>query len=563
MAGRKQTRQKQGTQKAQDTHEAQEPKVDYTLPSKDKLPPEVADLMQLSFAEIDKLPSEKQQLVYAELGRQAAELIDRTCLTDAMQKAIGMTEITAAAMKKIEEDQTTVLTNFAKAFDSIQDKILRGCEAILQQYDFSKAAEAMQMMAKAGVDLQTYINLLLNLNPERWVHARLPDLYAAAAKLARDDGVDVPPLWFEEQDPDLDLQLFGETNQPESTPAEMIKVIQAINPTKFIIANSALANKLPEAILEGEAGKACRLKVANKDKRKHREEVTIVIAARFDEGIKEKDRRLSGYERQVANAVFSLIEEAKHKGTIHPIITPEMIYKIMPGGGTRLPKAQRDAIEKMLNKGASLWVDADLTEHLRAWKAIGDEDEFTISRHYWDFTRIRVRMKNGNKRKTVEAYCFDKGTPLVLEYSQLTKQLLTVPRKYLNIREVKNGVITPVGIPLTINRVAIVGYMIERILVMKYDEKAATEAYKKNELKRLKNENIEAKPLDSFREIKSRMILFDSIFKAADITDGRTQAMENRDFCLEVLEYWRVSGLIKGYEEQLSGKKIKGILISV
>ena len=34
---------------------------------------ELAEMMQLSFAEIEQLPEEKQQLVYAEMGRQLAE----------------------------------------------------------------------------------------------------------------------------------------------------------------------------------------------------------------------------------------------------------------------------------------------------------------------------------------------------------------------------------------------------------------------------------------------------------------------------------------------------------
>ena len=71
------------------------------------------------------------------------------------------------------------------------------------------------------------------------------------------------------------------------------------------------------------------------------------------------------------------------------------------------------------------------------------------------------------------------------------------------------------------------------------------------------------KPIAAFRQ-QSNTILFDTLFTTTDTaTDNREQARRNREFCFDVLEYWKATGFIKGYSTQSSGRKITGIVIEI
>lgn len=115
------------------------------------------------------------------------------------------------------------------------------------------------------------------------------------------------------------------------------------------------------------------------------------------------------------------------------------------------------------------------------------------------------------------------------------------------------------------DRQAITGYMMRRIAVMKHDLEAARDRLKSYERKRKQNpeQELPQKPLAAFRQ-QSNTILFDSLFAQVGIsTTDRKQLMLYRNFCYEVLEYWKATGFVKGYAEQSKGRKITGIAIEI
>lgn len=550
---------KQQPQQAQDAQKA----PDFVVPSRDKMPAELAELMQLSFAEIEQLPEEKQQLVFAELGRQLAE--------DAELSAT-MADMVAGIERLVygTREQAATIQAILRRFDEGQKEWQRRWEALQRQYDFSKLAETMQQLAEVGPTLQPYIDRIYNADPERWGNASIPEMYAAAAKAAREDGQEVPPLWFETQGEQLAMQLdipgeqaaSKEKDSGSMTPAELletIKTVQAIDPTAHVMPNNALMNALTQkpAINAG----AFDLVVANEQaRRKEITNYTIVNYDPGDSGITITDPKLSEYERQVSDAVISLWAEAKRQN-MPPLVTDDMIYRAMPGGGERPQPAQRAAISRTMQKMRRLHIYMDATEEMQKRGKIGANETFVIDDFYFNFARGQYKAQNS--RQKITGYMLKADAPIMLTYSQMTGQLLTVQAKYLEIRKVKGGKVSTELIPATAGRQAMAGYMLRRIAVMRHDEEAARDALRQYDKRRKKETDLEAKPLAAFRK-QSRVVLFDTIFTEAGTTsDNRAQIKDNRDYCFSVLEYWQAAGLIKGYAEQRKGKKITGFSVTV
>ena len=365
---------------------------------------ELAELMQLSLGEIAELPEDKQQLVYAEMGRQLAED------TELSEKLADMVAGIERVMNGTREQAATIQA-LLRQFDEGQKEWQRRWEALQRQYDFSKLAETMQQLAEVGPTLQPYIDRIYQSDPERWKHASIPEMYAAAAKAAREDGQEVPPLWFETQGEQLAMQLDipGEpaatkegTSGSSLTPAELletIKTVQAIDPAAHVMPNNALMNALTQkpAINAG----AFDLVVANEQaRRKEITNYTIVNYDPGDSGITITDPKLTEYERQVSDAVISLWAEAKRQN-MPPVFTVDMIYQSMPGGGDRPQPAQRAAITRTIEKLRRLHIYMDATEEMRKRGKIGASATFTMDSFY--FQLVRAEYKARNSRQAVTA----------------------------------------------------------------------------------------------------------------------------------------------------------------
>ena len=262
--------------------------------------------------------------------------------------------------------------------------------------------------------------------------------------------------------------------------------------------------------------------------------ITISYEQDPDSGITIKGPdRLTAYERTVSNAIVSLWEAALKEGQTKPIISPEMIYRTMPGGGEKLPPGQKGAIVKAINKFRILHIEIDATEEMQKRKVIGPKETYTLDSNYLLFTHAQYKAQNG---RTVHAYRIE-AEPIILTYSKAAKRLLSIPAKYLDIRQVIAGKITDKPIRMSEDRQAITDYLLRRIAIMKYDAKKKTQE-------------------------QSRNILFDAVYRIAGQEDKpRDQKKELRNFCFDVLEYQAAAGNIAGYKKIKDGREIAKIEI--
>jgi hypothetical protein len=176
------------------------------------------------------------------------------------------------------------------------------------------------------------------------------------------------------------------------------------------------------------------------------------------------------------------------------------------------------------------------------------------------YLRAQEHIYKAKGGQTVKAWVMT-GEPLILSYARLTGQLLSVPAKYLAIEKVKQG--APSGELLTMNagRQAMTSYMLRRIAVIKHDYERAADALRKYERRRKSDQTLPAKPLAAFRE-QNDTILFDTLFKTTGTaSENREITRRNREFCFDVLDYWKATGYIKGYRQQAKGRSITGVTI--
>lgn len=246
-------------------------------------------------------------------------------------------------------------------------------------------------------------------------------------------------------------------------------------------------------------------------------------------------RKLSPYKRTLTNGVLSLFVAGKEKGQDKPIFSDEMLYRAMPGAGEKLSPQQKAAMTKALNELRATHMTIDATDELRKRGLIGPNEKWERDGYFLSLTRDTYRAQNG---RTVHAYRID-AEPLMYTYARLTKQLLTVPVKCLDIRRVKDGQITDKAVGMNEDRQALTDILLRRIALMKQD------AHNK-------------------KQKQSHTILFSSLFETADLSNvSKERKMDYRNFVFEVLEYQAAIGYIKGYKKQTKGRAITGIEIKL
>lgn len=331
------------------------------------------------------------------------------------------------------------------------------------------------------------------------------------------------------------LHAFIEQENPDPNAAKLIldklPLIQGIKPKTHVMPNNALMNALQtrNIINAGEGN----LPVSSA--RGKRKEITVYTMVSYDPGetgITLKNANLTEYERQVSDAIVSLWLEAERKGT-PPIFTPQVIFNTMPGGNSDPSPQQRGAITRTLDKFARLRITVDATIEARQRGLIGKNAKYEINEPYLSFRLHTVRVRNG---ATVQAYQV-LSKPVILSYSQMTNQILSVSAKYLSIEKIKKGLPSGELIAMNADRQAMTGYLLRRIARMKHAQRSKTHT-------------------------ESSVILFASLFKETGTeTNDRKQTMLYRNFCFDVLDYWKATGFIKGYRKQEKGRSITGIEI--
>lgn len=341
----------------------------------------------------------------------------------------------------------------------------------------------------------------------------------------------------------------------ELVAAEVPK-LQSLIPTQHTMPNSTLMNHLAGALGKRPINAGAHdLLVMPATKR--RGEITVYVMATYepDKGITSS---LTEYERDVSDAIISIWEQAKREGK-PAAFTGDTVYRAMPGRGETASPQQKGAITKAVEKFLHLYLDIDATDELRKRRVIEEGATYHIKDYYLRAQEHVYKAKGGQQ---VKAWLMT-GEPFILDYAKKTGQILTVPAKYLEIAKVKGGEISRELVTMNANRQAMTSYMLRRIAVIKHDAERAREAKRSYDRRCSTDKTLPDKPLAAFRE-QSNTILFSSIFKETDTeTTNRKQQMLNRNFCFDVLDFWKASGYIKGYRQQKKGRSITGVEIEI
>ena len=291
--------------------------------------------------------------------------------------------------------------------------------------------------------------------------------------------------------------------------------LSSIIPQKHVMPNNKLANSLTKDIID--AG-AIDLVVSGRGKT---EITTRCILSYEGDNVKLSGRQpCTEYDRNVADAVTSLFLY----GDPSHIITPATVYRAMiHSTGTETPSPQTlGAVTRSLDKSRFVRVQIDCTQELLRRNASLNGEQITggkVDTYLLPLEKIEV-MAGGKK---VTAYKIIK-TPVLYDYARLTKQVLTVPAKLLDVPNASN----------TEQRISIKGYLLRRITVMKGKTQ------------------------------QSNRILFEKIWEAAGKPDpSPKEAQRIREYTFTVLDYWKKERYIKGYKAIKEGKAYTAVEIQL
>lgn len=316
--------------------------------------------------------------------------------------------------------------------------------------------------------------------------------------------------------------------------SEDLPLLQGIIPDKHTMPNNALMNKMQKApainsgefdlIVSGEKGK--------------RKEITTLVKLDYDEtqtGTALTCANMTEYERQVSDAVISLFLY----GDPSHLMTADMIYRTMTGqssSSVKAPPGQKAAITKFMNKWSGVRVTVDCSEEMRK-RGLTDKNGKPIKQFLFDeyylITR-RVRAKTGSE--TVTAWQII-TMPVILRYCEMTKQLLTVPAKMLDIKEVTTGGhSTTVSVQNNADRIAVKGNLLRKIKTM--------QGKKHN------------------KQEWSNIISFDTVLEEIGLQDAdKIKRQRIREYIFNCLDYWKAEHFIAGYKQRTKGRAITGVEI--
>lgn len=280
--------------------------------------------------------------------------------------------------------------------------------------------------------------------------------------------------------------------------------------------------------------------------------ITTYVMAIYEPDKEMEPFNLSPFERTVMDAVCSIYRQAKLDGDDFPVMTPASIYKAMPGGGSYPTAAMQEKIAEVYTKMRHIFVKLDGTEHLMKLKKIKPGEKYTKETNMLLAEEHTYRRQNGTT--SIGWQLFQK--PVILDYAEMTGQLVNVPVKVMQIEGLKTTG-EPDGLALNMNetRRELLAYLVRRVAVIKHaQESALREAnYKRN--------RAAGKSWREFMK-KSPVILFESAFEATKITATNRKTLKDcKDFCRAVLKYWKGINYIFGYQEVKQGRADRGLEI--
>lgn len=308
---------------------------------------------------------------------------------------------------------------------------------------------------------------------------------------------------------------------------EILPTLQSKLPLWHTIPVQKLVTELQHNLINDGA---TNIVVANKGKKN---EITSYVLATYDEV--DGATSLTEFDRQVHDAVSSLWEY----GHESRIITPDMVARAM-NHRTETEKVSpqfKGAVTKSIEKMRRIHITLDASEEIKKRKCTLDGervDTFKVDDYLLSLKGIEV----GAGGKTVKGYLIQ-TEPLLLTYAKRTKQLSTIPAYLLDIKKVdkKTGKLTTVSATINENRVAVKGYILRRIEIMRNDR----------ENKKPKQSNI---------------ILFSTLFEETGIPQD-SNAANTKEFAFTVLDNLKAVTRIKGYTKRKNRKSIDAVIIDL
>ena len=222
------------------------------------------------------------------------------------------------------------------------------------------------------------------------------------------------------------------------------------------------------------------------------------------------------YDRNVADAVTSLYEYGGSN-----IVTAATVYRAMVNmTDTETPSPQQiGAVTRSLDKMRFTRVRIDCTEELKQRKVSLNGQQITgVLVDTYLLAMESIEIEAGGQR--VKAYKIIK-TPILYEYAQITKQVITAPSKLLAIPDQSN----------TEKRISIKSYLLRRIYGIKG---------------------------------KSRLnphILLNKMSEDLDMQPTTDDKKRNKIYIDNVWKYWKQEKFIKDYSFTKSGREYDGIMI--
>lgn len=301
--------------------------------------------------------------------------------------------------------------------------------------------------------------------------------------------------------------------------APEIDILQRAKPEKYPMANNKLINSMTKDIIPYD-GTEWDLLVH--EGRKPEERVVAINYKSDVIKIREKDARFTTYDREIHNAICSLHDE----GLV--IFSPQQVYRTMNHlheGETVSPQSV-SAVTRSIDKMRSMEVKVDYSEETKEkHKALPPEklkDFFIVEGSILSADKIRASAGGHN----VTAYRMH-SKPIIYEYAQLYKQVITVPSILLDTKDIIRN--TP---EVTVIR----GYLIRRI----------------EEMKNQKN------------RMHSKSILFKTLFEEIGLKDPSPKKTKKvRDQIELLLCHFTDDKYIQGFDFYKSGRSFKGIEISI
>lgn len=340
------------------------------------------------------------------------------------------------------------------------------------------------------------------------------------------------------------LMLAYKAVRKKGNNAEPIPLPKLPKPRRYISPNDKLMDALTEKeIINYKEG--VNLTVLPKNG------IQSYVLAIYEPDKKKDPFNLSPEERNIMDAICSIWQQSVLDGNTTAIMTPESIYSAMLGGGSRVTKDMHKKIIEFVNKAMDISITLDGTEQMMALGKIKPGEKYSKKTHMLLAEEHDYQRRNGEI--SIGWSLFQE--PVSLECAKMTGQLVNVSAKVVRIEDVDNE--KPNGIPVKMNesRRSLLAYLLRRVAVIKHArEKAAKKAAWSRNKATGKNwmELME----------QSTTILFSSAFDASCIdTAKRNTTKALRDFCLDVMKYWKAIGYIPGFKELKDGRQRRGIKI--